>query len=125
MGERLAIIGQLVARILWVLTTTLLPNVGVVMVGQGGNPWVAYGIGVPFMLVVFLTRKELRFVVALVAAFRIVEGLTANNISLVLAASFLLACLGAIWIFRSRFGETLPGGDNRPTSRPTDFAGAP
>ena len=107
------------------LATILLPPVGALLIGQGGNPWIAFGLGVPFILLVFFTRKQLRFVIAIAAALQVASGLADDNLRLVLAASFLLACLGAIWVFRSRFGETLPGGDNRPTSRPTDFAGSP
>lgn len=125
MGKILIETGRTVAKILWVLATILLPPLGVLMIGQGGNPWAAFGLGIPFILLIFFTRKELRIVVTIVAGLQFASGLGAGNPSLVLAASFLLAYLGAIWVFRSRFGETLPGGDNRPTSRPTDFAGAP
>jgi hypothetical protein len=121
MGEILIETGRIVAKILWVLATILLPPLGALMIGQGENPWFAFGLGIPFMLLVFFTRKELRPIVAILAALQLVSGLTGNNLRLVLAASFLLACLGAVWVFRGRFGERLPGGDNRPT----DFAGSP
>jgi hypothetical protein len=125
MGGILVEAGRIVAGALWVLATILLPPVGALLIGQGENPWVAFGLGIPFILLVFFTRKQLRFVVAIAAALQVASGLADDNLRLVLAASFLLACLGAIWVFRGRFGETLPGGDNRPTSRPTDFAGSP
>ena len=125
MGEMLIVTGRTVAKILGILATILLPPLGALMIGQGGNPWFAFGFGIPFMLLVFFTRKELRFIVAIAAAVQLASGLASNNFRLVSAAASLLACLGVIWIFRSRYGETLPPGDNRPTSRPTDFSGAP
>jgi len=125
MGRILVQIGQLVAKPVWILATMILPPLGSVLIGLDDNPWTVFGLGVPFVLLVFFTRRELRFIVAMSAGFQIAGGLLSSDFRLVLAASFLLACLGAIWVFRGRFGETLPGGDNRPTSRPTDFAGVP
>jgi len=120
MGKTLVLIGRLVAKSSWVLATLILPPLGAMMIGQAGNPWVAFGLGIPFILLIFFTRKELRSVVAILAGLQLASGLAGSNPRLALAAAFLLACLGAIWIFRGRFGETLPGGDNRPAVGPIE-----
>jgi multidrug efflux pump subunit AcrB len=118
MGKILVQICLLVARLVWILATTLLPPLGSVLIGLDDNPWTAFGLGVPFVLLVFFTRKELRFIVTMSAGFQVAGGLLSSDFRLVAAAAFLIACNWTIWFFRGRFGETLPDGDNRPTVVP-------
>lgn len=118
MGKILVEICQLVARFVWVLATMILPPLGSVLIGLEDNPWIAFGLGVPFVLLVFFTRKELRFIVTMSAGFQVAGGLLSSDFRLVAAASFLIACSWAIWFFRDRFRETRPDGDNRPTVVP-------
>ena len=111
-------IGLLVLRVFWILMTLLCPPAGVLLIGSAENPWVAFGLGIPFVIAIIFTRKELLFVVLLFGILQFFAGLSEPNTRQALAALALLVCAGGVWLFRSRFGEKDAPGENRPRPLP-------